>query len=106
MDNVKYGTERAREAQVLGTTAAYEEVHDSYVERGRFLSATDVDRAAHVVVLGVDIADALQKQDRRFNFMMADVKPISSRAKRRSGVQARDRPCQGGPLAGACRYSK
>jgi putative ABC transport system permease protein len=123
IENVKYGTERAREAQVLGTTEAYEEVHESYVEKGRFLSSTDVDRAAHVVVLGVDIADALfpyvdaidksvtldgrpfrvvgvlqkkgrflfrsmdnivlvpvnsiQKQDRRFNFMMADVKPIS-----------------------------
>jgi putative ABC transport system permease protein len=123
IENVKYGTERAREAQVLGTTAAYEEVHESYVEKGRFISGTDVDRAAHVVVLGVDIADALfpfvdpvdkeisldgrpfrvigvlqrkgkflfrsmdnlvlvpvnsiQKQDRRFNFMMADVKPIS-----------------------------
>jgi putative ABC transport system permease protein len=123
IENVKYGTERARQAQVLGTTQAYEEVHDSYVEKGRFISATDVDRAAHVVVLGVDIADALfpfvdpldklvsldgrpfrvigvlqkkgrflfrsmdtivlvpvnsiQKQDRRFNFMMADVKPIS-----------------------------
>jgi putative ABC transport system permease protein len=123
IENVKYGTERAREAQVLGTTAAYEEVHDSYVEKGRFLTATDVDRAAHVVVIGVDIADALfpfveavdkeitldgrpfrvigvlqrkgkflfrsmdnmvlvpvnsiQKQDRRFNFMMADIKPIS-----------------------------
>jgi putative ABC transport system permease protein len=123
IENVKYATERAREAQVLGTTEAYEEVHDSYVEKGRFISPTDVDRAAHVVVLGVDIADALfpfvdpidkqvsldgrpfrvigvlqkkgrflfrsmdnivlvpvnsiQKQDRRFNFMMADVKPVS-----------------------------
>jgi putative ABC transport system permease protein len=123
IENVKYGTERAREAQVLGTTAAYEEVHDSYVEKGRFLSGTDVDRGAHVVVIGVDIADALfpfvdpvdkvvmldgrpfrvigvlqrkgkflfrsmdnivlvpihsiQKQDRRFNFIVADVKPLS-----------------------------
>ncbi len=123
IENVKYGTERAREAQVLGTNQAYEEVHDSYVEKGRFLSVSDVDRAAPVVVLGVDISDALfpfvepvgkeitldgrrftvigvlqkkgrflfrsmdnlvlvplnsiQKQDRRFNFMMADVKPSS-----------------------------
>ncbi len=107
----------------MGTTAAYEEVHDSYVEKGRFLSNADVERAAHVAVLGVDIADALfpfveavdkvitldgrpftvigvlqkkgrflfrsmdnivlvpvnsiQKQDRRMNFMMGDVKPIS-----------------------------
>ena len=44
IENVKYGTERARDAQVLGTTAAYEEVHDSYVEKGRFLSHADVDR--------------------------------------------------------------
>ncbi len=123
IENVKYGTERARDAQVLGTSAAYEEVHDTYVEKGRFLSTTDVERAASVVVLGADIADALfpfvdpvdkdvsldgrrfrvigvlqkkgkflfrsmdnlvlvpvnaiQKQDRRFNFMMADLKPVS-----------------------------
>jgi putative ABC transport system permease protein len=123
IENVKYGTERARGAQVLGTTSAYEEVHDSYVEKGRFLSSADVDRAAPVVVVGSDISDALfpfvepvgkeialdgrrftvigvlqkkgqflfrsmdtivlvpvnsiQKQDRRFNFMMADVKPVS-----------------------------
>jgi putative ABC transport system permease protein len=123
VENVKYGTERAREAQVLGTNAAYEEVHDTYVEKGRFLSTTDVDRAAPVVALGADIADALfpfvdpidkevsldgrrfrvigvlqrkgkflfrsmdtivlvpvnsiQKQDRHFNFMMADLKPVS-----------------------------
>ena len=120
---VKYGTERAREVQVLGTTQAYEEVHDTYVEKGRFISPTDVDRGAPVAAIGSDIADALfpfvdavgkditldgrratvigvlqrkgrflfrsmdtivlvpvnsiQKQDRRFNFMMADVKPVS-----------------------------
>jgi putative ABC transport system permease protein len=123
IENVKYGTERAREAQVLGTNQAYEEVHDSYVEKGRFLSGADVDRGSSVVVVGSDIADALfpfvdpigkevsldgkrvtvigvlqrkgrflfrsmdnivlvpvnsiQKQDRRFNFMMADVKPVN-----------------------------
>ena len=123
-ETVKYGTERARDLQVLGTTEAYEGVHDSYVEKGRFLSRIDVDRSAPVVVIGTDIADALfpfveptgkeisidgrrfevigvlqkkgrflfrsmdnvllvpvnsiQKQDRRFNFMMADIKPISA----------------------------
>ena len=123
IETVKYGTERARESQVLGTTPAYETVHDSYVEKGRFLSATDVERASPVAVLGSDIVDALfpfvdpidkeisldgrrftvigvlqrkgkflfrsmdtivlvpvnsiQKQDRRFNFMMADVQPAS-----------------------------
>ncbi len=124
VENVKYGPEQAREAQVLGTTPAYEEVHDSYVEKGRFISKLDVDRSAPVVVIGADIEDALfpfvdpigkevsldgrrfrvigvlqrkgkflfqsmdnlvlvpvnsiQKQDRRFNFMMADLKPVSA----------------------------
>jgi putative ABC transport system permease protein len=123
-ETVKYGTERARDAQVLGTSEAYESVHDTYVEKGRFISHTDVDRSAPVVVIGTDIEDALfpfvdplgkeisidgrrfevvgvlqrrgrflfrsmdnvllvpvnsiQKQDRRFNFMMADLKPISA----------------------------
>jgi putative ABC transport system permease protein len=123
-ETVKYGSERARDLQVLGTTEAYEGVHDSYVEKGRFLTRVDVDRAAPVVVIGTDIRDALfpfvdpvgkeisidgrrfevigvlqkkgrflfrsmdnvllvpvnaiQKQDRRFNFMMADIKPVSA----------------------------
>jgi putative ABC transport system permease protein len=123
IETVKYGTERARDTQVLGTTANYEEVHDTYVEKGRFISNADVDRGSHVVVIGTDIADALfpflepvgkeitldgrrfevigvlqrrgkflfrsmdnmalvpvnaiQKQDRRFNFLMADIKPVS-----------------------------
>jgi len=123
-ETVKYGTERARYLQVLGTTEAYEGVHDSYVEKGRFLMRTDVERGSSVVVIGTDIVDALfpfvepvgkeisidgrrfevigvlqkkgrflfrsmdnvllvpvnaiQKQDRRFNFMMADIKPVSA----------------------------
>ena len=123
IETVKYGTERARDAQVRGTTAEYEEVQEHYIEKGRFLSNTDVDRATPVAVIGTDIADALfpfvepvgkeitldgrrfevigvmqkrgkflfrsldnvilvpinsiQKQDRRFNFMAAAVKPIS-----------------------------
>ncbi len=123
IETVKYGTERARDAQVRGTTAEYEEVQEHYIEKGRFLSHTDVDRATPVAVIGTDIADALfpfvepvgkeitldgrrfevigvmqkrgkflfrsmdnvilvpinsiQKQDRRFNFMAAALKPIS-----------------------------
>jgi putative ABC transport system permease protein len=123
-ETVKYGTERARDLQVLGTNENYEAVHDSYVEKGRFLSRSDVERAAPVVVIGTDIVDALfpfvepvgkvlsidgrrfevigvlnkkgrflfrsmdnvllvpvnaiQRQDRRFNFMMADVKPVNA----------------------------
>jgi putative ABC transport system permease protein len=58
-ESVKYGTERARDVTALGTTEAYEEVHDSFVERGRFISRLDVSRGAKVVVLGADIVDAL-----------------------------------------------
>ena len=123
-ETVKYGVERARDLQVLGTNENYEAVHDSYVEKGRFLSRSDVERAAPVVVIGTDIVDALfpfvepvgkvisidgrrfevigvlnkkgrflfrsmdnlllvpvnaiQRQDRRFNFMMADIKPVNA----------------------------
>jgi putative ABC transport system permease protein len=122
-ESVKYGPAQAQDVRVFGTTSAYEEVHESYVERGRFLSPQDVERTAPVAVLGRDIADALfpyldpvgkeisidgrrfrvigvlqrkgrflfqsldnivlvpvnsiQRQDRRFNFMVADLKPIS-----------------------------
>jgi putative ABC transport system permease protein len=123
VDTVKYGTDQARDVQVLGTTPEYEEVHESYVEKGRFISQQDVNRGAQVAVIGTDIADALfpfvepvdkqisldgrrftvigvlnrkgkflwmtmdnyvlipvnslQKQDRRFNFMVANMKAAS-----------------------------
>ena len=123
VENVKYGTDKAQDVRVFGTTAAYEEVHETYVEKGRFISNADVDRGAQVAVIGTDVADALfpfvdplekevtldgrrfrvigvlqrkgkflfqsldnnvlipvnslLKQDRRFNFMVADLKPVS-----------------------------
>jgi putative ABC transport system permease protein len=123
VETVKYGTERARDVQVLGTTPEYEEVHEAYVEKGRFLTAQDVNRGAQVAVIGADIEDglfpfvdpidkeisidgrrftvvgvlqrkgkflwmtmdnpvlipvnSLQKQDRRFNFMVANMKAVS-----------------------------
>jgi putative ABC transport system permease protein len=126
VENVKYGTDKAQDVRVFGTTPEYEEVHEAWVEKGRFLSNTDVDRAAQVAVVGTDVADALfpfvdpidkeltldgrrfrivgvlqkkgkflfqsldnfvlipvnslQKQDRRFNFMVADMKPVSQEA--------------------------
>jgi putative ABC transport system permease protein len=126
VENVKYGTDKAQDVRVFGTTADYEEVHETYVEKGRFISATDVDRAAQVAVIGTDVADSLfpfvdplekeltldgrrfkiigilqkkgkflfqsldnnvlipvnslQKQDKRFNFMVADMKPVSQAA--------------------------
>jgi putative ABC transport system permease protein len=123
VESVKYGTERARDIQVLGTTPEYEEVHDSWVEKGRFISQQDVNRGAQVAVIGTDVEDALfpfidpvdkelsidgrrftivgvlnkkgkflwltmdnyvlvpvnsiQKQDRRRNFMVANMKAVS-----------------------------
>jgi len=123
VETVKYGTERARNAEVYGTTPEYEVVHEAYVEKGRFLTAHDVDSGAQIAVIGADIEDALfpfvdpldkdilidgrrfrvvgvlqrkgkflwmsmdnpvlipvnslQKQDRRHNFMVANMKAAS-----------------------------
>jgi len=122
-DSVKYGPERAREVTCLGTTENYMEVHDSFIQKGRFFTRLDVNRGAKVAVLGADIVDALfpyldpigkeitidgrrfqvigvlerkgkflwesmdnmllipvnslVKKDQRFNFMVADLLPIS-----------------------------
>jgi putative ABC transport system permease protein len=136
VENVKYGTDKAQDVRVFGTTQDYEEVHETYVDKGRFISATDVDRAAQVAVIGTDVADSLfpfvdpldkeltldgrrfkiigilqkkgkflfqsldnnvlipvnslQKQDRRFNFMVADMKPVSQAAIPQAIDQARE----------------
>ncbi len=122
-ESVKYGTNRARDIQLFGTTDTFGEVHDSFVSRGRFFSRLDVSRGSKVVVLGPDIVDALfpyldpldkvitidgrrftvigilerkgkflgqsldnvtlipvnslVKKNQRFNFMVADLVPIS-----------------------------
>jgi putative ABC transport system permease protein len=59
IDSIKYGNEKVQNSQVVGTTAAYETVHDAFVERGRFLSPSDVSRGAKVAVIGVEIAETL-----------------------------------------------
>jgi putative ABC transport system permease protein len=111
---------------VLGTTEAYEIVHDAFVEKGRFLSEIDVQRSARVAVIGADVVDALfpyvdplekeitldgrrfrvvgvmekkgkflwqsrdniimiplgsvQRRDGRFNFLVADLRPVTPAA--------------------------
>jgi len=123
VEMIKYGNQKVQDATILGTTGAYETVHDAFVQRGRFLSDIDVDRGAPVAVLGTDVVDALfagvdpvdkeifldgrrfrvigvmerkgkflfqsrdniiliprgsiQRRDQRFNFLVADVKPLS-----------------------------
>jgi putative ABC transport system permease protein len=133
---IKYGNERVQNAQVFGTTPAYETVHDLYVEKGRFLTEADVSRSSKVAVIGAEIVDALfpfvdpidkdlsidgiryrivgvierkgkflfisrdniimvpigvmQKKDPRFNFIVADLKPVSAGRIDAAMDQARD----------------
>jgi putative ABC transport system permease protein len=123
-DLIKAGNVRIKDAQTFGVDAAYADVHDIYVEKGRFFAETDIARRAHVVVIGADVVDALfpfvdpidkeitidgrrfrvigvlerkgkflfinrdnvillplnstQKRDPRFNFLIADLKPVSA----------------------------
>jgi putative ABC transport system permease protein len=58
-ESIKYGREKVQNAQLIGTTPAYETVHDTFVERGRFLNSTDVNRGSRVAVIGVEIAETL-----------------------------------------------
>ena len=136
VDLIKYGNQKVQDATTFATTAAYETVHDAFVQKGRFLSDVDVDRASTVAVLGTDVVDALfagvdpidkeifldgrrfrvigvmerkgkflfmsrdniiliprgsiQRRDARFNFMIADVKPISPAVLDRAVDQIRD----------------
>jgi len=136
VDLIKYGNQKVQDATTFATTAAYETVHDAFVQKGRFISDVDVDRASPVAVLGTDVVDALfagvdpidkevfldgrrfrvigvmerkgkflfmsrdniiliprgsiQRRDQRFNFMIADVKPISPAVLDRAVDQIRD----------------
>jgi len=133
---VKYGNEKARDVRVFGVDQNYESVHDAWVQKGRFISEQDVNRAARVVVLGSEVADTLfpyldpvdkdisidgrrfqvigvvqrmgkflffnrdnivlvpigsvQKKDPRFNFMIADMKPVSPDKMEPAMEQARE----------------
>jgi putative ABC transport system permease protein len=58
-ETIKYGNAKVQSANFLGTTPAFATVHDVYVERGRFLIASDVNRAARVAVIGQEIAETL-----------------------------------------------
>jgi putative ABC transport system permease protein len=56
---VKAGNQKLNNFQAYGTSEGYDTVHESYVQRGRFIGATDVSRGAQVAVIGTDIVDAL-----------------------------------------------
>ncbi len=122
-ETIKYGNARVQEARAFGVDQNYEIVHEVWVEKGRFISESDVSRGARVVVLGAAVADTLfpyvdpidkeimvdgrrfrvigvvqkmgkflffdrdnlilvpvgsvVKKDPRFNFLVADLKPVS-----------------------------
>jgi putative ABC transport system permease protein len=53
------GGRKFENAAITGTTAALAEIRDLGLARGRFLTREDEARAAAVVVIGADVADAL-----------------------------------------------
>jgi putative ABC transport system permease protein len=59
VSTIKYGRQNVQDSQLVGTTGAYETVHDAWVDRGRFLSPSDVSRGSHVAVIGAEIAETL-----------------------------------------------
>jgi putative ABC transport system permease protein len=59
VSTIKYGREKVQDSQLIGTTGAYETVHDAWVSRGRFLSPSDVSRGSHVAVIGSEIGETL-----------------------------------------------
>jgi putative ABC transport system permease protein len=59
VSTVKYGNQKVETSQIVGTTQAYETVHDTFVERGRFIIGADVSRGSKVAVIGMEIAETL-----------------------------------------------
>ena len=58
-ETIKHGNAKVESANFLGTTAAFGTIHDAYVDRGRFLTPSDVSRGARVAVIGQEIAETL-----------------------------------------------
>jgi putative ABC transport system permease protein len=56
---VKYGTKKMDGTVLEGDAASVKDVYDLDVKEGRFFTDDDVERAANVVVLGIDTSDAL-----------------------------------------------
>src|ERR1700677_3095019 len=56
---VKYGTKIMEGTTLEGDTASVKDVYELNLKDGRFFNESDVERAANVVVLGIDTADGL-----------------------------------------------
>jgi putative ABC transport system permease protein len=57
--NVSYRTEEVNNAQIQGVTSQYVDFSTFSVERGRMISAVEVERSQPVTILGFDLADRL-----------------------------------------------
>lgn len=55
----KYGGEEAQPDTMIGVNEDYPAANNQYVGEGRFITASDVQRSAQVVVIGSEIADTL-----------------------------------------------
>ncbi|HEX8118762.1 MAG TPA: ABC transporter permease, partial [Pyrinomonadaceae bacterium] len=56
---VRYGNRQSATPRMLGVTTSYEYANSSYLDYGRFIGETDLERRANVCVLGQDVARAL-----------------------------------------------
>jgi putative ABC transport system permease protein len=56
---VKYGAKTMEGTTLEGDSASVKDVYDLNLKEGRFFNDADAERAANVVVLGIDTADAL-----------------------------------------------
>jgi putative ABC transport system permease protein len=56
---VSYRTEEVNNAQIQGVTSSYSDFSTFGVERGRMMSAVEVERGQHVTILGYSLADRL-----------------------------------------------
>jgi putative ABC transport system permease protein len=58
-ETVRYKDKQTDTPILFGVTQYYQDVHSQYVERGRFLSETDLKERTNVAVLGKDVVKAL-----------------------------------------------
>ncbi|MDP9267378.1 MAG: ABC transporter permease [Acidobacteriota bacterium] len=59
--HIRYGEQSSSDTGVRGWTPSMASIYDLDVVEGRFLTQTDMNTAAHVVIIGADIMDNLMK---------------------------------------------
>ncbi len=56
---VRSGRQEANAPLLVGTNPDYSEANTHFIQDGRFLTEADLSHAAHVCIIGTDVADAL-----------------------------------------------